>query len=120
MPAAKYDIALEQGASFSRTITWKDSDGNPVDLTGSTARMQVRTAIANRSTTAPLVDLTNGSGITLGGTAGTIVVNITAAQTAALKITRAPYDLFVYSVDGTAIKLLEGVVTVDPMVTVNA
>jgi hypothetical protein len=42
MPAGKYNIKAEQGATFRRVFTWKDSDNNPIDLTGYTAKMQVR------------------------------------------------------------------------------
>ena len=42
MAAAQYDILIEQGATFSRTFVWKDSSEVAVDLTGYTARMQIR------------------------------------------------------------------------------
>ena len=40
MTAAKYDIQIEQGATFRRVLRWEQSDGTPVDLTGATAKMQ--------------------------------------------------------------------------------
>ena len=42
MSAGAYDITCEQGATFSRTLTVKDSSGAVRDLSTYTARMQVR------------------------------------------------------------------------------
>jgi hypothetical protein len=41
MAATTYDILIEQGATYSQVITYKES-GAAVNLTGYTARMQVR------------------------------------------------------------------------------
>lgn len=116
MPAAKYDLALEQGATFVRTFTWTNPDTTPVDLTGATAHLQIRTGVANIVNTT-LLDLTQGSGITLGGTAGTITITFTASQTASLTVAKAQYDLYV-TIGSTVTRLLEGSVTIDPTVTV--
>lgn len=105
---------IEQGATFQMDVTWKATDGTPVDLTGSTARMQLRETYDSGST---LVSLTSGSGITLGGTAGTVTIVITAAQTAALPIVAGVYDLEVESGTGVVTRLLQGVFEVTPEVT---
>jgi hypothetical protein len=39
MSAKKYDFSIEQGTSFRLAITYKDKDGNIVDLTGWCARL---------------------------------------------------------------------------------
>ena len=36
MSAGKYDFTIEQGATFSLQVTWKDSTGTPINLTGYT------------------------------------------------------------------------------------
>lgn len=43
MSAAKYDFSIEQGSSFSLIITYKDADGNVVDLTNWCARLVIKT-----------------------------------------------------------------------------
>jgi hypothetical protein len=118
MPAAKYDLAMEQGATFTQTITWQDSNNAPIDLTGATASMQIRTATANSAPGTPLVDLEVGSGLTLGGTAGTITITVTPTQTMSLTVPRAMYDLYVTLPGGQKWRLLEGAVAIDPTVTV--
>lgn len=110
-----FDITINQGATFELTITYKDSAGTAINLTGYTARMQVRETYSSSST---VVSLTNGSGITLGGAAGTIAILISAATTAALT---APfsgvYDLEIVSGGGVVTRLLQGAATVSPEVT---
>lgn len=110
-----FNITINQGATFELTITWKDSAGTAINLTGYTARMQVRETYSSSST---IVSLTNGSGITLGGAAGTIAILISATTTAALT---APfsgvYDLELVSAGGVVTRLLQGAATVTPEVT---
>jgi hypothetical protein len=110
--AGQYDFILEQGATFSRVVTWKDSTNALVNLTGYTAKMQIRDA--SGGVIVSLTD-TNG-GITLGGAAGTITITISATQTTAFTFNTARYDLDIVS--GTTVKrLLKGQVTLDPEVT---
>ena len=82
MAAVNYNIAIEQGATFRLSVVWKDSNGDLVDLTTYTARMQIRPSVTSSTV---LVDLLSGDGIVLGGTAGSIEVTISATETAALK-----------------------------------
>jgi len=110
------DLNCYQGASFDYTLTWKTS-GAPVDLTGYSARMQVRDSYDAGSA---IVSLTNGTGITLGGTAGTILVALTSVQTAALDGTsnvQYIYDLELQSGAGYVTRLVEGRFLVYPEVT---
>lgn len=115
MPAANYDILIEKGATFRLGLTWRDANGTPVDLTNWSARMQIRESINDAQAA---VDLSSPSaGIVLGGTAGTIAVTLTAAQTAALTIRRGVYDLEVQDSVGNVTRLLQGAVEVSPEVT---
>lgn len=111
----RFDITINQGATFELTITWKDSAGTAINLSGYTARMQVRETY---SSTTPIVSLTNGAGITLGGAAGTIAIVISATTTAALA---APfsgvYDLEIVSAGGVVTRLVQGTATVSAEVT---
>jgi len=107
-----YDLVCPQGASFDKTFTWTIG-GTAVNLTGYTAAMQVRVGFDTATT---LVSLTNGSGITLGGTAGTIGVAISAAVTAGVAAGSYAYDLELYS-GSTVTRLLQGAFTVTPGVT---
>jgi len=110
--AGDYDILCLQGATFNRTATWTIG-GTAVNLTGWTAAMQVRDTYQS---TTPIVTLTSGSGITLGGTAGTISWALSSTATAAIPEGQYVYDLELNS--GSEItRILQGNFTVSPEVT---
>jgi len=114
MAATTYDILIEQGATYSQVITYKDN-GVAVNLTGYTARMQVRATLESAST---LVELTTAnSRIALGGAAGTITLTISATDTAGLTAGRGVYDLELVSGSGIVTRLLQGVATISRNVT---
>ena len=112
----QYDLVIQQGATFSLAITWKDSTGAAINLTGYTARMQARSTY---DATTSILSLTSASGdIVLGGAAGTITITASATITAALT---APFsgvfDLELVSGSGVVTRLLEGAVSISPEVT---
>ncbi len=86
----------------------------PVDLTGATARMQIRAQLGG----AVLLELTTENGALAITGLGTITRTLSAAQTAALTWTEAVYDLEVQYPDGTVQRYLQGAVTVSREVTV--
>ncbi len=110
---ATYDFEAGQGETFDRTVTWKIDDV-AVNITGYTARMQIRKTI--RSTSA-VVSLTQASGLTLGGSAGTIQIVISATATAALDAGRYVYDLELVSAGGVVTRVLEGAFVLTAEVT---
>lgn len=114
--SVRHNITIEQGATFTLNATWKAADGTPVDLTGYSARMQARQTYASATT---VLNLTSAGGnIALGGTAGTVVVTISATATAALTAPWAGvYDLELVSAGGVVTRLLEGSARVTPEVT---
>jgi hypothetical protein len=110
-----YDLEIKQGATLSLTATWKDSTGAAINLTGYTARLQVRAAYDSSAT---ILSLTSSSGITLGGAAGTIAITASATVTALLTAPWAGvWDLELVSGGGVVTRLLEGAATVSPEVT---
>lgn len=114
MAAGLYDITIEQGATFQMNLTWKDSTGSPVNITGYTARMQVRENYEAEST---LVSLTStGGDIVLGGSLGTIAITIAASATQTLQLDEAVYDLELVN-GATVTRLLQGKATVSREVT---
>ena len=113
--AAVYDITIEQGATFRLSLIWKDSSNVPVNLTGYTARMQVRRSYTD--TVIQLAMTTEGGSITLGGAAGTINVVSAATATEDIAARAGVYDLELMSSDGVVTRLVEGKVTIKPEVT---
>lgn len=90
--AGTYNFTIKQGVPFSRTLVWKDSSDNLIDLTGRTA---ILTAKVRISDTSAVLELTEADGITLGGTNGTIQIDLTEAEVNALDFKYAIYDLFI-------------------------
>ncbi len=108
-----YDLLCPQGVTFDKTFTYSVG-GTAVDLTGYTAGLQVR---SGADATDVLVSLsTGGSGIVLGGTAGTIAATISAAVTDTLEPGSYAWDLELYA-SGTVTRLLQGAFNVTGGVT---
>lgn len=110
------DLNCYQGATFDYSLSWS-TGGTAVNLTGYSARLQVRESYDAGTA---VVSLASGTGITLGGTAGTIVLEMSAATTAALDGTpniQYIYDLELQSGAGYVTRLLEGRFYVYPEVT---
>jgi tRNA threonylcarbamoyladenosine modification (KEOPS) complex Pcc1 subunit len=105
---------LSRARPYSQVITYKES-GVAVNLTGYTARMQVRSTLESAEA---LIELTTANGrIALGGSAGTITLTISATDTAALTAGRGVYDLELVSGSGIVTRLLQGVATISRNVT---
>lgn len=116
MAAAEYNFSIEEGATFSKVITYYNSSGALVDLTSYTAAMMAK---VNIDDTTPVINSSGESAnltITLGGAAGTITLAMTATQTAALTFRTAHYDLEL-TLSGTVTRLLKGIITLDKEVT---
>jgi hypothetical protein len=123
MLAGIYNITCQQGSTFGRTITYKylDPASPPSDptylawnLTGYTARMQVRRTIESNTV---LISLTTENGrISLGGPSGIIELNISAADTAAIT-SSGVYDLEIISMTGIVSRIIQGNFTLSQEVT---
>lgn len=116
MTAGTYNITIEQGATFSRPMTYLDAARAPKDLTNYTARAKFRRGTHDGpvviESEAPLSNLT----LTLGGLAGTITLSMTAAQTGALTVTSGVWDLELETA-GVVTRLLQGTFKVTPQAT---
>lgn len=112
---AKLKHTIYQGATFRKRLRWSAPSKTPVDLTGCTARMQVRTDFD--SATALLNLTTENGGLTLGGAAGTVDLFISAGDTTAITWDGGVWDLEVVHPSGDVTRLAEGSVSVSPEVT---
>jgi hypothetical protein len=104
--AATYHFKIEQGSTFRVDITYKDENGDPVDLNGYSARMQLRRRIDDVD---PVLELTTGNGrLVLGGDTGNVEINVNASDTEGLDAVEGVYDLELISGAGIVDKLLRG------------
>lgn len=105
-------------SEWSVTMTWYTSAAKTAtkDLSTYTAAMDIR---RKQSDSAALIALTSGSGITLGGSAGTIVITLTDTQTAAITPGFGVWDLELIDSGGSNLRLVEGTCEFTPSVTRN-
>lgn len=114
MQPAKYNFKVKQGSTFNRTLVYKNN-GSAVNITGYTARMQVRKSVTDSGI---LASLTTETGeIVLGGTAGTISLTLSATIMAGIVAGSWVYDLEIVSGSGFVYPILEGKFVVTPEVT---
>jgi hypothetical protein len=114
MAAGILDFTIEQGATFNLLLTWK-INGTPVNLTGYTARLAARVDVEDTEVILSLT--TSNGGITLGGSAGTIRLDQTAAQTTLLPAGTYVYDLELIAPNTTVTRLVQGELLISAEVT---
>lgn len=109
MPAAYTNLYLEQGTTFTTTITLDDVYGDIYDLSGYIASSQIRKSYYSSNATAIF-----STSINVGQ--GTITLELSSAITANIAAGRYVYDT-VISANNTTTRILEGIVDVSPRVT---
>jgi hypothetical protein len=110
MPAAYQNLYIEQGTTFSTTITVDDSYGANYNLTGYSVNSQIRKSYYSSNTTAVFstsID-TNQSIITL---------SLSAATTSNIAAGRYVYDTTIKDQNNNVTRVLEGVIDVSPSVS---
>lgn len=113
MSAGEYDFTIVQGETFTRSLTWEtradeEATAEPVDLTGASATLE----LARRGIEVLTLTSSPSGGITLGGTAGTITITMSAAVTALLPVGTLRHALTITHADGSIRRLLEGTASV--------
>jgi hypothetical protein len=99
--AARADIIIDQGTTFSTVVTVTDDNGNVVDLTNYEAASQITSTFV----------------ITNGGTNGQLTLELAWSATASMAAGRYVYDVEVTTAAGVVSRVVEGIVTVNPQVT---
>lgn len=111
MAAGKYNIIIEQGSTFEKIITLKDSAGVAINLTGCSVAAQVREKISSStalfSFTCAITDAVNGK----------IKISLTKSQTTELTFKTAIYDLELTYPSTITKRILEGSVVLSKEVT---
>ena len=113
---AKLKLKIIQGATFRKALVWLAPDKTtPIDLTGCTARMQVRSEIES---TTVLLELTTENGcIVIDGPAGKLTLHLSPAATAAIAWESGVWDLEVVHPSGDVTRLVQGSISVSREVT---
>lgn len=114
MTAGTLNLVIEQGATFIHKLTWKDSLGVVIDLTGYTAKIQIR----DKPLITVLCELsTENSKILIDAPAtGQIILTIPATETGTFDWKTGMYDLEMTNGD-VVTRLCQGTVKVNKSVT---
>jgi acetylglutamate kinase len=99
--------SIDQARDWYLTVTYADSTGTPINITGYTAAF----ALAQTLNSSIVLSLTTGSGITITGSTGVIALHATSTQTA---IDAGQYraELVITSPSGVETSLLKGQIAV--------
>ena len=110
MAAGTYNFILEQGATFTRTLTVKENN-SAMNLTGYSGAAKMRSTHDSSTVVGTFTcTISNASG-------GVITMQMTNSTTAAIEEGVYVYDIEITSGAGTVTRLMEGNVTVNPEVT---
>lgn len=114
--AVTYNTVIDQGADWFINFTYKNPDGTPINITGYSAALQIRTSPLAK--TAVLTLTSPSSGITITGGSGLLACQATAAQTALITNGKYAYDIEITNPsNGVVTRLVQGTVQVSPQVT---
>lgn len=107
--ATKANLIIDQGTTFSSTVTLTDTNGDPIDLSDYTGAAQMRKSYTSSSRTVFTVSL--------GGANGTITLSLSANATANIDGGRYLYDVELTDSSSKVSRVFEGIVTVNPNIT---
>jgi hypothetical protein len=111
--AAVANLSIDQGATFTSDITVKDINGNVFDLTGYTANAKMAKGYSSTRTRTVI-----STTFATDRTTGVLTISLTANQTATLDAERYVYDVEITSSAGSVTRVLEGIITVRPEVSI--
>ena len=74
------DFVINKCCDWTISLTYQDNTNTPINLTGYSAKMDVKGSLSDEDNYNILSLSTSNGGITLGGSTGVITLNITAAQ----------------------------------------
>lgn len=110
--ATKVNLVVDQGATFTTTISLTNDDGSIFDLQGYTGKSQLAKHYTSNSKTDIDVSLANTAPAT-----GVVTLSMSSNTTSDLLAGRYVYDLELTDEDGVISRIVEGIITVTPQVT---
>jgi hypothetical protein len=105
--ATKANLVIDQGSTFASSIDILDENDEAVNLLYYSARGQIRKHYTSTNAVSFTTTVSNGS----------IIISLTANQTANMVSGRYVYDIELIDPANTVLRILEGIVTVTPEVT---
>jgi len=111
MASAYIDLYIDQGTDYQTTFDLIADDGTPIDITGYSFHGQIKksyySANANATFTVTVIDAANGN----------TVISLDSANTANIYPGRYVYDIKMKDSSNSTSRILEGIATITPEVT---
>ena len=114
--AVQKNWEVDQGTTFTFTVEYKDNNDSPIDLTGATAKLQVRDTQGGSKLAFTLTS--PASGIIINPLLGKLTIKMTATQTNKLFYPKSAYDLMITDSNLNKTKLMQGFLTLSRSVTI--
>ena len=114
--ANQKNFEVDQNTTFMFTIDYKDNDGDPINLTDCSAKMQVRDTKGGSKLAFTLTSPVGG--IAIDEAAGRLTIRMTPTQTNKLFFPKSSYDIMLTDSNLNKTKILEGFLTLNRSVTV--
>ncbi len=114
--AGQKNLEVDQNATFTFTIEYKDSSGVAINLTNCSAKMQVRDTKGGSKLAFSLTSPSGG--ITIDAALGKLTIKMTPTQTNKLFYPKSSYDVMLTDSNQNKTKLLEGFITLSRSVTI--
>ena len=112
---SEYHLTLRKGITERVTMIYRDSQGDPVNLSGYQVRSMGRDSMESP---VPIFHLTRDAGITVVNATGSITLEWDASETANYeRLKNGVWSLEVESTDGTVTELLAGYLHVEERAT---
>ena len=112
MAAGYQDLFLEQGTTFTTSITLDDSNGSPYNLNDFSVRSQARKSYYSDNT------VINFDASVVDANSGVIQLSANSATTANVSAGKLVYDVLITQTStGVVTRVLEGQIIVSPTVT---
>jgi hypothetical protein len=114
--AGQKNFEVDQNTTFRFIIEYKDSSGAAVNLTGASAKMQVRDTKGGSKLAFTLTSPSGG--IVIDAALGKLTLTMTPTQTNKLFYPKSSYDVMLTDSNGVKTKLVEGFLTLSRSVTI--
>lgn len=114
--AGQKNFEIDQNTTFRFIIEYKDTNGDPINLSGASAKMQVRDTKGGSKLAFTLTSPTGG--IVIDQLNGKLTLTMTPTQTNKLFYPKSSYDVMLIDGNGVKTKLIEGFLTLSRSVTI--
>jgi len=113
--AATKNFKIDQDSTFAFEVEYLNDDDTPIDLTGYTAKLQVRDQKGGKKLA---FTLTHNDGINIMGNTGKMTISFSNVRTNKLFYPQSSYDLVITDLTGNKTRILEGFLILNRAVTI--